>query len=69
MSTIYKKTLKGVEETSLRSLGLQLKFREYLKLIDGAKTTDEIKRANPSLQELEAALIVLKDDGYIEILH
>ena len=69
MSTIYKKTLKGVEETSLRSLGLQLKFREYLKLIDGAKTTDEIKRANPSLQELDAALMVLKDDGYIEILH
>ena len=69
MNTIYKKTLKGVEEASLRSLGLQLKFREYLKLIDGVKTTDEIKRANPSLQELDVALIVLKDEGYIEILH
>ena len=69
MNTIYKKTLKGVEETSLRCLGLQLKFREYLKLIDGVKSTDEIKRANPSLQELDAALIVLKDEGYIVILH
>ena len=69
MNTIYKKTLKGVEEASLRSLGLQLKFREYLKLIDGVKTTDELKRANPSLQELDVALIVLKDEGYIEILH
>ena len=69
MNTIYKKTLKGVEETSLRSQGLQLKFREYLKLIDGVKSTDEIKRANPSLQELDAALIVLKDEGYIEVLH
>ena len=69
MNTIYKKTLKGVEEASLRSLGLQLKFREYLKLIDGVKTTDEIKRANPSLQGLDVALIVLKDEGYIEILH
>ena len=69
MNTIYKKTLKGVEEASLRSLGLQLKFREYLKLIDGVKTTDEIKRANPSLHELDAALIVLKDEGYIVILH
>ena len=48
MGTIYKKTLKGVEETSLRSQGLQLKFREYLKLIDGVKSTDEIKCANPS---------------------
>ena len=69
MNTIYKKTLKGVEEASLRSMGLQLKFREYLKLINGVKTTDELKRANPSLQELDVALIVLKDEGYIEILH
>ena len=69
MSKIYKKTLKGVEETSLRSQGLQLKFREYLKLVDGVKSTEDIKRANPSLQELDAALMVLKDEGYIEVLH
>ena len=69
MNTIYKKTLKGVEETSLRSQGLQLKFREYLKLVDGVKSDDEIRRANPNLTELEAALCVLKDEGYIEILH
>ena len=69
MNTIYKKTLKGVEETSLRSQGLQLKFREYLKLVDGVKSDDEIRRANPNLTELEAALSVLKDEGYIEILH
>lgn len=69
MNAIYKKTLKGVEETSLRCLGLQLKFREYLKLIDGVKSTDEIKRANPCLLELDAALIVLEDEGYIEVLH
>jgi hypothetical protein len=69
MNTIYKKTLKGVEETSLRSQGLQLKFREYLKLVDGVKSDDEIRRANPNLTELEAALSVLKDEGYIEVLH
>lgn len=69
MNTIYKKTLKGVEENSLRSQGLQLKFREYLKLVDGVKSDDEIRRANPNLTELEAALSVLKDEGYIEILH
>jgi len=69
MNTIYKKLLKGVEETSLRCLGLQLKFREYLKLIDGVKSTDEIKLANLCLLELDAALIVLEDEGYIEVLH
>ncbi len=69
MNTIYKKTLKGVEETSLRSQGLQLKFREYLKLVDGVKSADEIQRENPSLQEVDTALMVLKDEGYIEVLH
>ena len=47
MSTIYKKTLKGVEEASLRSQGLQLKFREYLKLVDGVKSADEIRMRQP----------------------
>ncbi len=69
MNTIYKKTLKGIEETALRSQGLQLKFRTYLKLVDGKQSVTEIQRANPSLQELDAALMVLKDEGYIEILH
>jgi hypothetical protein len=69
MNTIYKKTLKGVEETSLRSQGLQLKFREYLKLVDGVKSTEEILRANPNLTEVEVVLSVLKDEGYIEVLH
>ena len=42
MSMIYKKTLKGVEEASLRTEGLQLKLRTYLKLVDGVKSTDDI---------------------------
>jgi hypothetical protein len=69
MSTIYKKTLKGVEETSLRSQGLQLKFREYLKLVDGVKSDDDIRSANPNLRDIDVALTVLKDEGYIEVLH
>ncbi len=69
MNTIYKKTLKGIEETSLRSQGLQLKLREYLKLVDGVKSAAEIQRSNPSLQEVEVVLTVLKNDGYIEVLN
>jgi hypothetical protein len=69
MNTIYKKTLKGVEECSLRTQGLQLKLREYLKLVDGVKSANEIQSANPNLTEVEAVLGVLKDEGYIEVLH
>ena len=68
MNMIYKKTLKGVEETALRSEGLQIKLRTYLKLVDGVKSADEIKRANPSLMEVDAALIALQSEGYIENL-
>jgi hypothetical protein len=69
MNTIYKKTLKGVEECSLRSQGLQLKLREYLKQVDGVKSVDEIQRSNPHLLEVDVVLLVLKNDGYIEVLH
>ncbi len=69
MNTIYKKTLKGIEECALRSQGLQLKLHEYLKQVDGFKSADDIQRANPHLQEVDAVLIALNADGYIEILH
>ncbi len=69
MNTIYKKTLKGVEETALRSQGLQLRLREYLKLVDGIKSADEIQRTRPDLIEVDVVLSVLQSDGYIEILH
>jgi hypothetical protein len=69
MNTIYKKTLKGVEETALRSQGLQLKLREYLKLVDGVKSSDEIQRSHPNLIEVDVVLAVLQSDGYIEGLH
>jgi hypothetical protein len=69
MNTIYKKTLKGVEETALRSQGLQLKLREYLKLVDGVKSSDEIQHSHPNLIEVDVVLAVLQNDGYIEGLH
>jgi len=69
MNTIYKKTLKGVEETALRTQGLQLKLREYLKLVDGVTSDDEIQRSHPNLIEVDVVLAVLQSDGYIEGLH
>jgi hypothetical protein len=69
MNTIYKKTLKGVEETALRSQGLQLKLRQYLKLVDGVTSAEEIQRTHPDLPEVDIALSVLQSDGYIDILH
>lgn len=69
MSIIYKKTLKGVEESALRTQGLQLKLRAYLKCVDGKLSAADIQRANPELADVDIVLGVLKSEGYIEVLH
>ena len=68
MSIIYKRTLKGIEESVLRTQGLQLKFRSYLILVDGKQTVIEIQRAHPELADVDLVLDVLLQDGYLEIL-
>jgi hypothetical protein len=69
MSIIYKRTLKGIEESVLRTEGLQLKFRSYLVLVDGKQTVIEIQGAHPELADVALVLGVLQQDGYLEILH
>lgn len=66
MATIYKKTLKGVEEVALRSSGLQLRLRAYLILVDGSKSDEDIQMLNPSLPEVIMVLAALSDEGYVE---
>jgi hypothetical protein len=68
MATVYKKTLKGVEEVALRSSGLQLRLRAYLILVDGAKSDEDIQMLNPNLPEVGMVLGALLDEGYIEAI-
>lgn len=68
MNTLYKRTLKGIEESVLRSEGLQLKFRSYLILVDGKQTVAEIQHAHPELADVALVLGVLQQEGYLEIL-
>jgi hypothetical protein len=68
MSIVYKKSLKGIEEIALRSNGLQLRLRAYLILVDGAKSVDEIKYINPSMQEVDMIMSALHQEGYLEIV-
>ena len=66
MNTIYKRTLKGVEESVLRTEGLQLKFRSYLILVDGKKSVSDIQREHPELPDVALVLGVLEQEGYVE---
>ncbi len=68
MNIIYKKILKGVEETALLSKGLALRLRTYLLLVDGIKSADEIISQHQALPEIEMVLKALCDEGYIVVV-
>ena len=68
MNIIYKKILKGVEETALLSKGLALRLRTYLLLVDGTKSADEIISQHQALPEIEMVLKALCDEGYIVVV-
>lgn len=51
---------------ALRNNGLQLRLRAYLILVDGTKSSAEIKSLNHGLPEVEMVLAALCDEGYLE---
>ena len=55
-----------MEEVALRNKGLQLRLRAYLILVDGTKSSAEIKSLNHGLPEVEMVLAALCDEGYLE---
>ena len=66
MSTIYRKTAKGVAEVETRTHRLVPRLRSALILVDGKRTDDELTRL--VLAEPAAALASLLADGFIEVL-
>lgn len=66
MSTIYRKTAKGIAEVETRAHRLVPRLRSALILVDGKKTDDELSRmiiADPA-----GALASLLAEGFIEVL-
>jgi hypothetical protein len=66
MSTIYRKTAKGVAEIETRTHRLVPRLRSALILVDGKRTDDELTRL--VLAEPAATLASLLADGFIEVL-
>lgn len=66
MSTIFRKTEKGVREVETRANRLSPKLRAVLILVDGRRSEDELAKlvAADSAQVLRGLL----DDGYIELV-
>lgn len=66
MSTVYRKTAKGIAEIETRVHRLVPRFRSALILVDGKKTDDELK--GMILADPTGTLASLLADGFIEVL-
>jgi hypothetical protein len=66
MTSVYRKTDKGVAEITTRAHRLVPRLRSALILVDGKKTDDEL--AKLILAEPAATLASLLADGFIDVL-
>jgi hypothetical protein len=66
MSTVYRKTLKGIEEVAFNGSGLPMRLVSYLVAIDGQTPDDVLAARNPHLQSLVAVLQGLMEQGFLE---
>jgi hypothetical protein len=66
MATIYRKTVKGVQEIETRALKLAPRFRSLLILVDGRRSDDELLRMVTSAGD--QGLQALAEGGFIEAI-
>jgi hypothetical protein len=67
MPTIYRKSLKGIDELAFKSGRLTLRLTSYLLAVDGVSTTDELAARNPHLPSMDVILNGLQQQGFVEI--
>ena len=61
MSTIYRKSLKGIDEVAFKSSGLPLRLVSYLLAVDGEASVDQLAARYQNLPSLQAVLEGLAD--------
>jgi hypothetical protein len=69
MSTIYRKSLKGIDEVAFKSSGLPMRLSSYLLIVDGETNVDQLAARNPQLPSLAMVLQGLQEQGFIEVAH
>lgn len=67
MSSIYRKTLKGIDEVAFKSTGLPLRLLSYLLAVDGEASVDQLAARNPQLPSVAVVLQGLADQGFLEV--
>jgi hypothetical protein len=68
MPTVYRKSLKGIDEIAFKSGNLPLRLTSYLLAVDGLSSTDELAARNPHLPSMDVILNGLMQQGFIELV-
>jgi hypothetical protein len=68
MATIYRKSLKGIDEVAFKSGGLPLRLVSYLLAVDGEATDEVLSQRHPHLPSMAVVLQGLTEQGFLEIL-
>jgi hypothetical protein len=68
MSTVYRKSLKGIDELASKSGALPMRLTSYLLAVDGVSATDQLALRNPHLPSMEVILNGLMQQGFIEVV-
>lgn len=68
MPSIYRKTLKGIDEVAFKSTGLPLRLLSYLLAVDGEASVDQLAARNPQLPSIAVVLQGLADQGFLEVI-
>jgi hypothetical protein len=66
MTTVYRKTAKGIAEIETRAHRLVPRLRSALIMVDGKRTDDELSRMIQT--DPAGALAALLVDGFVEVL-
>jgi hypothetical protein len=69
MPTIYRKSLKGIDELAFKSGRLTLRLTSYLLAVDGVSSSEELAARNPHLPSMDVILNGLMQQGFIEIVN
>jgi hypothetical protein len=68
MSTIYRKTVKGIDEAAFGGNGLPPRLVNYLLVVDGNNNIEMLQAANPHLPSMAIVCDGLREQGYLEVV-
>lgn len=66
--TVYKKTMKGVEEIALKTTGLAPRLRPYLLLADGKRSIEQLQKSEVALPQMDLVFEMLVEQGYLKLV-